>query len=332
MSRSGPLTVNNILVGATDVHGSSSSKPTTNTTNASLKYGTFASDPAATINSTLPVAKATWIPQQAGNYAGSSTNDTNATPISFGQMVPSPSGKISTPEAARTGGRRSRGMRHRGTPMIGGSMSVFSVRPDGPRTPTSRARGSIHSKPSRTPSGSNNKRKRSEGNASGDSESSENFTPLSQSRSGRKIVQVAQTTPVIKIEDEVKPSPKGNKKTSPTAKHASKVVEKRKSNSKKTPGGSAAVCKNCGRLHSPESNAMVFCDGCNTGWHQHCHDPPISQDIVLIESKEWFCTDCIVLKEEKSRLHGKVSGQNMSLLDVRIVCLHNVLKLTVIET
>lgn len=220
-------------------------------------------------------------------------------------------------------------------------MSVFSIRPDGPRTPTSRARGSIRSKQSsRTPSGSANnnngsnenssdkKRKRDDQGGASDSESSEVITPLSQSRSGRKIVQ---STPVIKIAgDEVRSggSPiKGGEKGSPAVRHGSVakavvVVEGKKKNrsgsKKTTPGGAAAVCKNCGRLHSPQSNAMVFCDGCNTGWHQHCHDPPISQDIVLIESKEWFCTDCVVLKEEKSRLHGKVSGQHMSLLDVSV--------------
>ena len=225
-------------------------------------------------------------------------------------------------------------------------MSVFSVRPDGPRTPTSRARGSIRSKQAtRTPSGggindtnsndknnnsSDKKRKRGDdGGRGSDSESSEVITPLSQSRSGRKIVQ--SIMPVIKIEgdDVVRPgvSPvKGGTKGSPGVRNGSVgkvVVEgkkgKNRSGSKKTtPGGAAAVCKNCGRLHSPQSNAMVFCDGCNTGWHQHCHDPPISQDIVLIEAKEWFCTDCVVLKEEKGRLHGKVSGQHMSLLDVGV--------------
>ena len=236
----------------------------------------------------------------------------NPTPVSFIQMMPTGLSGGSVSNVARTGGRRSRGIRHRGGTMVGGSMSVFSIKSDEPRTPIQRTRGSIRGKLSRTSSGSS-KRKRSNENKDSDSESSENYTPLSQSRSGRKIIQA---TPVVQIEEQPKTSPKANDKMNAIAKSNIKTPEKKRSSSKKTPGGASAVCKNCGRLHSPESNPMVFCDGCNTGWHQHCHDPPIPQDIITIESKEWFCTDCIVLREEKIRLQGKISGQNMSLLEV----------------
>lgn len=236
----------------------------------------------------------------------------SSTPVSFIQMMPTTLSSGSVSDIARTGGRRSRGIRHRGGTMVGGSMSVFSIKSDEPKTPTQRARGSIRGKLSRTSSGSS-KRKRSNENKDSDSESSENYTPLSQSRSGRKIIQA---TPVIKIEEQLKGSPKSGDKTNSATKANNKTPEKKRSGSKKTPGGAAAVCKNCGRLHSPGSNPMVFCDGCNTGWHQHCHDPPIPQDIITIESKEWFCTDCTVLREEKTRLQGKISGQNMSLLEV----------------
>jgi hypothetical protein len=53
-----------------------------------------------------------------------------------------------------------------------------------------------------------------------------------------------------------------------------------------------ALCKRCGRGHSPSKNMIVFCDGCNLGWHQMCHDPPITEDAVKDESSTWFCTGC----------------------------------------
>jgi hypothetical protein len=76
------------------------------------------------------------------------------------------------------------------------------------------------------------------------------------------------------------------------------------------------VCKNCGRGHSPLSNAIVFCDGCNTPWHQYCHDPPIKPEYLLIPDKEWFCSDCLILREDRVKLEGKVAGEGMSLAEV----------------
>jgi hypothetical protein len=53
-----------------------------------------------------------------------------------------------------------------------------------------------------------------------------------------------------------------------------------------------ALCKKCTRMHSPASNQMVFCDGCNEGWHQMCHDPWIDDDVVRDTNKAWFCATC----------------------------------------
>ena len=52
-----------------------------------------------------------------------------------------------------------------------------------------------------------------------------------------------------------------------------------------------ALCKRCGRGHSPSNNEIVFCDDCQLGWHQMCHDPPIS-DEVKNDAAKWFCADC----------------------------------------
>ncbi|KAL9097628.1 MAG: hypothetical protein Q9165_000525 [Trypethelium subeluteriae] len=59
----------------------------------------------------------------------------------------------------------------------------------------------------------------------------------------------------------------------------------------------SSVCKTCRRGYSPDSNMIVFCDGCNTAYHQYCHDPPISSEAVAIVDKEWFCVDCMRSKE-----------------------------------
>lgn len=60
-----------------------------------------------------------------------------------------------------------------------------------------------------------------------------------------------------------------------------------------------ALCKRCGRGHSPASNMIVFCDGCNNGWHQTCHDPAVSEEAVKDESAAWFCADCTSKKDMK---------------------------------
>ncbi|KAI9934221.1 hypothetical protein ASPWEDRAFT_415826 [Aspergillus wentii DTO 134E9] len=51
-------------------------------------------------------------------------------------------------------------------------------------------------------------------------------------------------------------------------------------------------CIHCERGHSPLSNAIVFCDECNGAWHQLCHDPPIDNEVVTVQEKEWLCREC----------------------------------------
>jgi hypothetical protein len=61
------------------------------------------------------------------------------------------------------------------------------------------------------------------------------------------------------------------------------------------------LCKVCTRLASPDSNQMVFCDGCNDGWHQMCHDPWISDEVVRDPSKSWFCAGCAAKREGSAK-------------------------------
>ncbi|MCJ1377087.1 hypothetical protein MMC17_000177 [Xylographa soralifera] len=232
---------------------------------------------------------------------------------------------------ARTGGRRGRGPRRRGSPIAMGTIKLEATAGGLDETPPSnrgraRGRGGRGGRPrgSRGARGARGsmrggKRKRSvdedeEGNGNDDSDSSETFTPLpTQSRSGRKIFQANSSTPIIKIDDDVvvDTSPSSHPQTGLTG-----SGKKRKSSYRRPPGANA-LCKNCSRGHSPSSNVIVFCDGCNTPWHQYCHDPPIKGEIVQIEEKEWFCADCMVSREEKQRLEGTVAGDGMSFAEKR---------------
>ncbi|KAF3394487.1 SWM histone demethylase complex subunit phf1 [Penicillium rolfsii] len=65
---------------------------------------------------------------------------------------------------------------------------------------------------------------------------------------------------------------------------------KRKGGSRKKEAN--VVCIHCNRGHSPANNAIVFCDGCNSTWHQKCHDPPINDQVILVKDMEWHCRKC----------------------------------------
>ncbi|KAI1000036.1 hypothetical protein K3495_g8160 [Podosphaera aphanis] len=69
-----------------------------------------------------------------------------------------------------------------------------------------------------------------------------------------------------------------------------------------------ALCKRCGRGHSPENNLIVFCDGCNLPWHQRCHDPVISNIAVQDESSTWYCAECSRKKAIKSGYKLNLKG------------------------
>lgn len=58
-----------------------------------------------------------------------------------------------------------------------------------------------------------------------------------------------------------------------------------------------ALCKKCTRMHSPASNQMVFCDGCNDPWHQRCHDPWIEDEIIKDPNIHWYCMACQAKRE-----------------------------------
>ncbi|KAI9884037.1 MAG: transcription factor TFIIIB subunit brf1 [Watsoniomyces obsoletus] len=73
----------------------------------------------------------------------------------------------------------------------------------------------------------------------------------------------------------------------------------------------ATVCRTCQRGHSVPHNMIVFCDGCNTPYHQYCHDPPIDDEVVRVEEKEWLCMECLGVKS-KPLLAGVGMGMGTS--------------------
>ncbi|KAF8429526.1 hypothetical protein EV426DRAFT_703318 [Tirmania nivea] len=71
------------------------------------------------------------------------------------------------------------------------------------------------------------------------------------------------------------------------------------------------ICKICQRGHSPQSNMIVFCDGCNVPYHQLCHDPPIDDFVIAVADAEWFCKDCSSRRMDRPLVTG-MSGANLT--------------------
>jgi PHD-finger len=72
-------------------------------------------------------------------------------------------------------------------------------------------------------------------------------------------------------------------------------------------------CNICSRSISPGNNRLVFCDNCDTPYHQHCHQPPVSDETVASNNK-WFCSTCkppTALEDFNTRMigQGMTSGQ-----------------------
>lgn len=72
------------------------------------------------------------------------------------------------------------------------------------------------------------------------------------------------------------------------------------------------VCKICQRGNSPKSNQIVFCDDCNTPYHQLCHVPHIDRIVVDVADAQWFCKDCQPRRRELP-LETGMSGEGLSL-------------------
>ncbi|KAL8747549.1 MAG: hypothetical protein Q9190_000588 [Brigantiaea leucoxantha] len=64
------------------------------------------------------------------------------------------------------------------------------------------------------------------------------------------------------------------------------------------------VCRFCEKPDSRVGNKIVFCDGCDSPWHQTCHNPPIPEEVVAIKEAQWFCAECLA-KRGLARIESK---------------------------
>lgn len=213
--------------------------------------------------------------------------------------------KTETPARGKNRGGRPRGSRagaqvSRGGKQRGGKIGNRGGRPRGGRAGLSAAGALSHS-------ASKKKRKRDdddEDEGPEDTDVSEEFNLLAHTSSGRRVFQAKTFSPVV-----LDLPASSTKKTSPLVPRTASPPTTKKAKPKRRKPGEAAVCINCGRGHSPTGNQIVFCDGCNTPWHQYCHDRPITPSVIQIEEKEWLCSECRTAREEKSHIAGKVAAK-----------------------
>jgi hypothetical protein len=60
---------------------------------------------------------------------------------------------------------------------------------------------------------------------------------------------------------------------------------------KRRPLDETHYCHICTRSGSPSDNKLVFCDNCDTPYHQLCHQPPVD-DLTVSSNNKWFCSTC----------------------------------------
>lgn len=78
-----------------------------------------------------------------------------------------------------------------------------------------------------------------------------------------------------------------------------------------------------------KSNQIVFCDDCNTPYHQLCHVPHIDRIVVDVADAQWFCKDCQPKRREVP-LETGTTGENLSL-DVKKTYLSSLPKAQLVE-
>ena len=183
------------------------------------------------------------------------------------------SDKFPTPTPPRESSGLGRGgMETQSSNMSGnGEQAVFKLEGEPHQTtPGSRGRGRGGRPRGRGRGGGRGGKRKREDKSEEESEDSEVYSPVvTTTKSGRSVQKPTSFVP---------PPP------SPT------TTTKRKRQYRRNP--ESAVCRVCLRGTSPATNMIVFCDGCNTPYHQYCHHPPIDQAVVNEVDKEWYCKQC----------------------------------------
>lgn len=73
----------------------------------------------------------------------------------------------------------------------------------------------------------------------------------------------------------------------------------------------------------------MFCDDCNTPYHQLCHVPIIDRIVVEVADAQWFCKECRG-KRREIPLETGLSGENLSL-DIKQIYLSSLSRAQLIE-
>ena len=186
---------------------------------------------------------------------------------------------------------------------VGDGQTTVKVEGDAAQvTPSSAGRGRGGGRPrGRGRGGGRGGKRKREDRSDDESEDSEVYTPaVTMTKSGRSVQKPTAFVPPPQ---------------SPT------TSNKRKRPYRKNP--ESAVCKVCLRGTSPASNMIVFCDGCNTPYHQYCHHPPIDQAVVNEVDKEWYCKQCEmqrVVPVPESEVASFISGEGASVEQVSYIC------------
>ncbi|KAI9810910.1 MAG: hypothetical protein M1827_005769 [Pycnora praestabilis] len=214
------------------------------------------------------------------------------------RMVTTQNMPVASPPTSGTGtGRRGgRGAAKVGSPAVGGTIRVDNgIEPHLTGRGRGRGRGGTRGRAS---GGRGGKRKRvkvesEESDQDSDTSLIQNFLPTA-TKSGRLIHRPTHFSPAVPPSSQ----------SSPSNRHRRAYRRAHET----------TVCKVCARGHSPMSNMIVLCDGCDRGWHMHCHDPPIAKEVVAETEKEWFCRDCRAVEAGVGvfDLGERISGEGLS--------------------
>lgn len=245
------------------------------------------------LQSTAPVAQVasgttSTTEQQNGGTTVVQLNDTYSRPAELVHIAPKPvdSPFASTPISAPGVPSQLQFT----TPVVPGPSSFHS---------TDKRQKQVASSRQRKPATNGKRgRKRKRGNDSDDDEvargggsssDESDITPTAtQTKSGRQVNRPTLYAPPLLSPGTSKGnnSPNGSNMVAPAAQSRKRRRVYRK-------GKETNInCSHCQRGHSPATNAIVFCDNCNKAWHQLCHDPPIDNEVVTIQEKEWICREC----------------------------------------
>ena len=169
---------------------------------------------------------------------------------------------------------------------------------------------------------SNRKRKRSDSDASNikttfsastsvtseSRESSTEYNPTEETRSGRKIQKpVLVAAPASQTASPAFRRPKlestNSASVSPSVLKNHPKIKRRIYRGREQ----LALCEHCLRGHGPSGNVIIFCDACNKCWHQRCHDPQVPQSVIADTKAEWFCSDCDRILNGKKGKKGSMA-------------------------